>query len=881
MPEKAQDLYGTYGNVPTVDPKDTPTPNMQVKADPNDFGAQVGTALQGAGNQVEDYGQKQLQMATETNANDIIVNQYAPQAAQLRSQFDQLQGADKIAGYDTYIKGLQDLQSNTVANAGSPLARQIVSNWSVRHIANEIDGGRREADAAWVQHQAETNQGVQDLHTQDIATNNNDPARIDQNLDAVGGLAQLHGMNTGLSQPEIDQKILSVKGDAIYGAINQSNTEGNTPNTYKLLSTYAPYLDNDKRYAANAQTDNLAAMQSAKNNNDAVEQGQPLPTPFGYHAAETRAQVANAFQAAGLDPNLGLGHLRMESADGTNVGRIGNIGQNITVHKGSSLDDQIAGMVKDAKQAQNDATAALGRTPTAAENYVAYQQGSGGGKALLKAAQENPNESAVSALLPAYAGSKNPTNSVLQAIQNNGGKASMTAADFVASIEKTYWQKYNGAKITLPGQLPGIPANPLTTAINPGTVGSGDTSPVVLNTLRLNQPVAVGLQNDETLPQNNAQGPVQDNVANPTNSSVAAPSTAGSDTFLNQLTANAKPGDALISAYAATSPAKQASVDPQQQYVNNYQSWLDKMKRFDMLPEGPVREASIKEADRILASSKREYEGWKLTGGMDIMKLVADPDFTSMNDGRITPQMRSFLSSDSQMLIALQNAAINHTKKEAEISPVDPGVMATRAQLLNMQYNKPNDFINEDMSKYVGKLPSSEIVKNQDLQAKMSAKPDDYVPQQQMAAKVKENISDLLPTEWRKEKPDADIATKAETFNGRLLDEVNTMQQENKGKMPSRDDIRKVAVSLLGSEIAKGKDVEYGAHSSWGGNTTYKPYEIPVGTDMSKVHAYGNDNALYVPESFRRAYISQARAQGLDANENTILDAYTKSLKAQ
>jgi Transglycosylase SLT domain len=65
----------------------------------------------------------------------------------------------------------------------------------------------------------------------------------------------------------------------------------------------------------------------------------------------------------------------------------------------------------------------LGRQPTAAEAYLAHQQGVSGAGALLS----NPNANAVDAIAPFYDSRK----TAIAAIKGNGGDPNGTAADFV------------------------------------------------------------------------------------------------------------------------------------------------------------------------------------------------------------------------------------------------------------------------------------------------------------------------------------------------------------------------------------------------------------------------------------------------------------------
>lgn len=98
---------------------------------------------------------------------------------------------------------------------------------------------------------------------------------------------------------------------------------------------------------------------------------------------------------------------------------------------------------------QQNATAlmtGLGRPPTPAETYLAYNQGAAGATALLK----NPNAQAVDVLAQVYSKSSNPQGAALMAIKENGGDPNMTAAQFAQKQE----DRFNAAPTTAPGSVP-------------------------------------------------------------------------------------------------------------------------------------------------------------------------------------------------------------------------------------------------------------------------------------------------------------------------------------------------------------------------------------------------------------------------------------------
>lgn len=94
-------------------------------------------------------------------------------------------------------------------------------------------------------------------------------------------------------------------------------------------------------------------------------------------------------------------------------------------------------------QKQNRAAlkAKLGRDPTGGELYLAHQQGLGGAQALLNA---GPGMTAIDALTPVYGNRKDATDAVL----NNGGSATTTAAAFVGQWQRKFDQAAAGGAVS-------------------------------------------------------------------------------------------------------------------------------------------------------------------------------------------------------------------------------------------------------------------------------------------------------------------------------------------------------------------------------------------------------------------------------------------------
>jgi hypothetical protein len=149
----------------------------------------------------------------------------------------------------------------------------------------------------------------------------------------------------------------------------------------------------------------------------------------------------------------------------------------------------------------------LGRQPTAAESYLAHQQGVTGASALLT----NPNSNAVDVIAPYY-----PSRKVaVAAIKGNGGDPNGTANDFVNVWNSKYgnavgtgpatsYQEAGTTDTSTPGNRPGDVAN-----LGQGVQGPSASGLLSNQTATLGNPMqmAMGLLQQPQTPAWEAQVP--------------------------------------------------------------------------------------------------------------------------------------------------------------------------------------------------------------------------------------------------------------------------------------------------------------------------------------------------------------------------------------
>lgn len=434
-----QDSYNTYGSVPNVRNEGVSGAHVSVKASPEDFGSQVGGAIAEAGKQVQDISSHFLQVASEAKVNDDYANKYVPAAANLRAQYDNLRGQDKIPGYDSYINGLQTLNKQFTESQPGTFGQKAMASAINRHISGEVFGAKRELVASQQQF---ADQSTYDM----IAANNKSAAMNYDNPELVNSYEQQnnnhivkqfidngHDPNHPVAQSLISDAQQGATGDMAVGMIDAAVKTGDTQAANGFRSRYASVIPGYKQLAIDNVLHTQNIKQTSDNTVNALTIGAPIPEPIGAPAVRVQALVANTAKTSQVDPNHALTVLRIESANGQNVGVRGTLGQDKESAE-KPLEDQAKTLCDNLKAANIRATEVLGRESSPWEGYVVYQQGAGGGAALLKAAQEDPNKKAIEVLSGLY---NNPKDA-LSAVNGNGGNSTMSVADFIDHIKQVY-----------------------------------------------------------------------------------------------------------------------------------------------------------------------------------------------------------------------------------------------------------------------------------------------------------------------------------------------------------------------------------------------------------------------------------------------------------
>lgn len=436
---RTEDVYNSTGSVPTVQGAGVGNAHISAQANANDFGGQIGQAQSASGEKTEQFSNHFAQMATEAKVNDDYANKYVPAAAQLKSQYDSLRGQDKITGYDNYVSGLQTLNKQFTAEQPGEYGQKLISSQINRHVEGEIFGAKRELVASQEQFSDQARLAAIEANNTMAAKNYNNSGLVDSYQQQNDNHILINHIDNGVDpNSEAGKSIISdaqknATGQMATGMIKSAYNQGDAVSANEFRSRYASVIPGYQKIALDNTLHTQNIEITGKQATQALVSGKPIPQTIGAPPTHVQAVVANSAKDSQVNPNDALTVLRIESSNGQNLGTRGTIGQD-KESAGKPLDEQAKTLCANLKIAGTQATTALGRQAEPWEAYAVYQQGAGGGVALLKAAQENPNINAVEVLTPLY---KSPKDA-LAAVNNNGGNSTMSASDFADHIKQVY-----------------------------------------------------------------------------------------------------------------------------------------------------------------------------------------------------------------------------------------------------------------------------------------------------------------------------------------------------------------------------------------------------------------------------------------------------------
>ena len=428
-----------YGTSQGVTPAEgVPNDELRTHASPEDFGGQVGAAVSKLGDTGVDIGQHYAQMAAQAHADDIISNQLVPATTKISSDYYQLKGKAAVDAYQPTVDALNQVQQNAVKDL-PPYQQNLVRSFSIRHITNLQDGLMRHQDDQMNQYEKNSSDAFIGAQGDIAVTAGSNPYVVNQSIQSAVGKSTLYAVhNEGIdpNDPQgkaiIDERSRQVTGQITQKVVEASILRGDINFANSIYQKNKDSIGGAQQVEIEKNLHAENQKYTDQGNVAAIMSGSPMPPPAlgGMQSVDVKAGVVKAAQSRNLDPNVALMITGLESSFGhdgnPNVGNVKGLPT-------KTVEDGFNNQAIKQDEATKVANKMFNGAATPAQIYTVYQQGVGGGPALLKAAQETPNAKAVDVL--SQFNTKDEPNYAYKALIGNGGNATMTAKQFTDMIQ--------------------------------------------------------------------------------------------------------------------------------------------------------------------------------------------------------------------------------------------------------------------------------------------------------------------------------------------------------------------------------------------------------------------------------------------------------------
>lgn len=426
---------------------------LSVRANADEFGGQVGQAVEKAGAVGEQLATHYAEMATHTAVNDKFVNGYVPQVNQLESDYKKLQGTEALKQQPIYEQKLQELNAQ-YTSSGSLAQQQFMSEAVRQRALYTMNSISNHADQQFLQHQEiVTNQSMKEASDHAVSNWSN-PSIVDSDVNRAMGVAELNARRKvgydSDSQPIVGQikneAGSTVAADAINAALD--NGDYHTARAYK--AKYDDILSGKDKLQIEKSISSLNINDNAKSYVDNLFTGASAVTPgtMHYQEIQAKASIVDEAKKNNFDPNIAVALQATESGGGISAGSSRKDAFQTDAKlrdKGFEGDDLASSMHNGAKiwnENSMDLQKRMGMTISASQGYLAYNQGGAGAEALLKAA---PTDTAVNALAKIM-----PYDEAKKHITDNGGTLTQSAGDFSKHIQDLFENHYDSQKMSNP-----------------------------------------------------------------------------------------------------------------------------------------------------------------------------------------------------------------------------------------------------------------------------------------------------------------------------------------------------------------------------------------------------------------------------------------------
>ncbi|MBF0561096.1 MAG: hypothetical protein HQL37_03560 [Alphaproteobacteria bacterium] len=361
-------------------------------------------------------------------------------------------------GYGDAERALQGLGDTIKSSLGNMNQQQAFGGFVTRRLGADLELMSRHSAQQGLKFEKDANDALVTAATNNAIQNWTDPDYVEKARGSVMASIENYGQTAGWNRDMIDNARADATSKIYSGVIQQKLVNKDPLGAQAYFDAHKADFPGDRQLDIERTLHTTSTLALGDARASAALSGQPLPdrpTALGVPLGNVQSEVVTAAKAAGVDPSQALTVAEIESGSGRNLGPIGNLGQvkgGITDPK--NLPGQAADLVKEFQRVGPIADAAVGGTAQPWQRYVVYQQGGGGGPALLKA---DPNARAADVLnqFPEYSGAAGGPKGP---IVGNGGRADMSVGQFLDFLH-TKWDRA-AAQSAVDPQAPAPPATP-------------------------------------------------------------------------------------------------------------------------------------------------------------------------------------------------------------------------------------------------------------------------------------------------------------------------------------------------------------------------------------------------------------------------------------
>ena len=449
--------------VPSVLPDRIDGNPDRVEASPEAFGSQVGQAVAGVGQGLDQASAAAMQVRQVQNV--ALVNDATTRLQNAANTiafgdgtttnpgFFGKQGSDALSAYPDAQTALNKAQSDIQASL-PPDAQRDFSSYARRYVGSRLDSFGQHFEQQRAVYTDQLASAAVDADTSSAVGFYNDPTKM-QSAVADGRYRIEQQANLTGEAPEVTQDKLSRFTSGVYAGVADRIAEQDPVAAWKYYQDNQTLISGPVQSALESKLKPELYALSSRNDADTIMNGG-----FG---AVSQGVVSEA-DRQGVDPTLALTTAKIESGMGARLqsptssasGVFGMMPATFAEQGGTNPNDtgqQITTGVKNLAASSATANDAVGGNAAPWQIYLVHQQGAAGGPALLKA---DPGESAVAALTQAYGGN---ATLATRAITGNGGSADMTVGQFRNLIQGTYEQASSTVSVPSPGAAPGVPTS--------------------------------------------------------------------------------------------------------------------------------------------------------------------------------------------------------------------------------------------------------------------------------------------------------------------------------------------------------------------------------------------------------------------------------------